>query len=145
MASNEAICSGLSMPHSPRWYQNKLWLHNSGRGELGFVDFQTGKFEAVVFCPGYLRGLAFWGNYGIVGLSKPRSGDRTFSGLPLDDLLQQKDADARCGLMIVDLNTGAIVNWVRLEGEISELYDVQIILMPSVRWHLGCKPMKYPS
>ncbi|MEM9271893.1 MAG: TIGR03032 family protein [Cyanobacteria bacterium P01_F01_bin.143] len=127
VASNEIVCTGLTMPHSPRWYQGKLWLHNSGRGELGYVDFQTGKFEAVAFCPGYLRGLAFWGNYAIVGLSKPRSGDKTFSGLPLDELLAAKDAEARCGLMIVDLNTGAIANWVRFEGKITELYDVQIL------------------
>ncbi len=127
VATNEIICTDLTMPHSPRWYQNKLWLHNSGKGELGYIDFQTGKFEAVAFCPGYLRGLAFWENYAIVGLSKPRHGDKNFSGLPLDELLQVKDAEPRCGLMVVDLNTGAIVNWVRLEGKITELYDVQII------------------
>ena len=127
VASNEIICIGLSMPHSPRWYQGKLWLHNSGRGELGYVDLSRGKFEPIAFCPGYLRGLAFWDNYAIVGLSKPRNGDKTFSGLPLDDLLQQKDGEARCGLMVVDLDTGAIIHWLRLEGKITELYDVQVI------------------
>ena len=127
VASNEIVCTDLTMPHSPRWYRHQLWLLNSGRGELGYVDLQTGKFEAVAFCPGYLRGLAFWENYAIVGLSKPRAGDRTFSGLPLDDLLKAKDGDPRCGLMVVDLNTGAISDWVRFEGNITELYDVQII------------------
>ncbi len=131
VASHEIICTGLSMPHSPRWYQDKLWLHNSGRGELGYIDLQTGKFEAVAFCPGYLRGLAFWENYAIVGLSKPRNGDKTFSGLPLDDLLQEKDGEARCGLMVIDLKTGAIIHWVRFEGQITELYDVQIL--PNVK------------
>jgi uncharacterized protein (TIGR03032 family) len=29
--SNDIIVTGLSMPHSPRWYQDKLWLLNSGR------------------------------------------------------------------------------------------------------------------
>jgi uncharacterized protein (TIGR03032 family) len=30
--SNDIILvTGLSMPHSPRWYQDKLWLLNSGR------------------------------------------------------------------------------------------------------------------
>lgn len=125
--SNEIVCTGLSMPHSPRWYQDKLWLHNSGKGEFGYVDLQTGKFEPVTFCPGYLRGLAFHDNYAVVGLSKPRAADKTFSGLPLDDLLSEKDADARCGLMTINLNTGAIANWVRLEGLITELYDVQVI------------------
>ncbi|VXD17943.1 hypothetical protein PL8927_600188 [Planktothrix serta PCC 8927] len=29
--------------------------------------------------------------------------------------------------MVIDLNTGAIVHWLRLEGIVTELYDVQII------------------
>jgi len=132
--SNDIIVTGLSMPHSPRWYQDKLWLLNSGRGELGYVDLDTGKFEAITFCPGYVRGLAFWHNWAIVGLSKPRGGDNTFSGLELDDLLIAKDAEARCGMMVIDLTTGAIVHWLRFEGIVTELYDVQVI--PAVQ-----KPM----
>jgi uncharacterized protein (TIGR03032 family) len=134
ITSNNIIVTGLSMPHSPRWYRDKLWLLNSGRGELGYVDLESGKFEAVAFCPGYVRGLAFWENWAIVGLSKPRGGDNTFSGLELDDLLVAKDAEPRCGMMVIDLNTGAIVHWLRFEGIITELYDVQV--MPGVK-----KPM----
>ncbi|MGK7900025.1 MAG: TIGR03032 family protein [Hormoscilla sp.] len=131
LQSNEIILTGLSMPHSPRWYQGKLWLHNSGTGEFGYGDLQTGRFEPVAFCPGYLRGLTFWGNYAIAGLSKPRGGDKTFSGLALDERLIAKDAEPRCGLMVIDIHTGAIVHWLRLEGVITELYDVQVL--PGVR------------
>ncbi|MFM9268473.1 TIGR03032 family protein [Tychonema sp. BBK16] len=125
--SNEIVVTGLSMPHSPRWYRDKLWLLNSGRGEFGYVDLATGKFEAIAFCPGYLRGLAFWQNWAIVGLSKPRGGDNTFSGLELDELLAQKDVEPRCGMMVIDLNSGAIVRWLKWEGLVTELYDVQVI------------------
>jgi uncharacterized protein (TIGR03032 family) len=125
LQSNNIIATGLSMPHSPRCYRDQLWLHNSGTGEFGYLN--NGKFEAIAFCPGYLRGLAFWEDYAIVGLSKPRSEDRTFSGLALDDQLIAKDAEARCGLMVIDLNTGSIVHWLRLEGVITELYDVQVL------------------
>lgn len=45
--SNEIITTGLSMPHSPRWYQGKLWVHNSGCGEFGCIDLDTGRFEAM--------------------------------------------------------------------------------------------------
>jgi uncharacterized protein (TIGR03032 family) len=126
ISNDEIICTGLSMPHSPRWYQNKLWLLNSGKGDFGYVDLQTGKFEPVVFCPGFLRGLAFWGNYAIVGVSKPR-GDKSFVGLPLDEELRKRDAEPRCGLMIVDLKTGAIAHWYCIEGIVVELYDVQVL------------------
>lgn len=127
--SNEVILTGLSMPHSPRWHQGKLWLLNSGLGELGYVDEKTSRFEPVAFCPGYMRGLAFHGDCAIVGLSKPR--ERTFSGLALDERLEAKDAQARCGLMMIDLNTGNVVNWLELQGIVTELYDVQVL--PGVR------------
>src|SRR5688572_11024876 len=55
--SNEIVATGLSMPHSPRWYRGKLWLLNSGTGDFGYVDFKSGRFEPVTFCAGYLRGL----------------------------------------------------------------------------------------
>ncbi|WP_228057622.1 DUF4915 domain-containing protein [Tychonema sp. LEGE 07203] len=60
-------------------------------------------------------------------MSKPRGGNNTFSGLELDDLLVAKDAEARCGMMAIDLTTGAIVHWLRFEGIVTELYDVQVI------------------
>ena len=120
--SNEIICSGLSMPHSPRVYNGKLYLHNSGHGYFGYVDRATGKFEPIAFCPGYLRGVAFLGNYAIVGLSKPR--DKTFTGLPLDAELKKRSADPQCGLQVIDLKNGDIVQWVRVDGVVSELYDV---------------------
>jgi uncharacterized protein (TIGR03032 family) len=94
-------------------------------GNLGIIDLPTGRFEPVVFCPGYLRGLSFFGDFAVVGLSKPRGG--TFSGLELDDNLRSRDAEPRCGLMIIDLTTGDIVHWFRIEGIIEELYDVCVL------------------
>ncbi|MEL7038495.1 MAG: TIGR03032 family protein [Cyanobacteria bacterium J06592_8] len=123
--SNEIILTGLSMPHSPRFYQGKLWILNSGRGDFGYIEPMSGKFEPVTFCPGYLRGLAFWKNWAIVGLSKPRK--ETFSGLELDENLNAHQVQPCCGLMVIDLRTGQIVNWLRLEGIITELYDVQVL------------------
>jgi hypothetical protein len=29
--------------------------------------------------------------------------------------------------MVIDINTGTIVHWLRFEGVVTELYDVQII------------------
>jgi uncharacterized protein (TIGR03032 family) len=123
VGSNEIVLRGLSMPHSPRWYRGRLWLHNSGTGEFGTVDLKAGRFEPVCFCPGYLRGLAFLGDFAVAGLSKPRE-NRTFSGLALDEGLAKRNAAPRCGLQVIDLRSGDIVQWVRLEGVVHELYDV---------------------
>lgn len=124
--SGEVVCQGLSMPHSPRWNNGRLWLLDSGTGFLGFVDFQSRKFERVAFCPGYARGLAFIGDYAIIGLSKCRQ-ERTFKGLTLDANLQQRGAQARCGLIVTDTRTGDTVQWIRLEGIVEELYDVAVL------------------
>ncbi len=130
VTTNEIICTGLSMPHSPRVYRDKLWLLDSGTGFFGSVDQTKGVFEPITFCPGYMRGLAFVGDYAIVGLSKPRE-NKTFSGLKLDENLAKRDAEARCGLYVIDLRTGDIVHWLGIEGIVSELYDV--VTLPDVR------------
>lgn len=124
------VAEGLSMPHSPRLHDGKLWLLNSGRGELGHVDLSTGRFEPVAFCPGYARGLDFAGGAAIVGLSLSRD-NRTFSGLDLQEQLVSRNVEARCGLAVIDLASGDMANWVRIEGVVRELYDVAAL--PGVR------------
>ncbi len=126
VASGEIVARGLSMPHSPRLYDGKLWVLNSGEGEFGTIDPKTGQFTAVAFCPGYARGLAFVGRYAVIGLSRPRK-NHTFEGLALDSRLDAKDAVARCGLIIVDIDTGRTVDWLRFEHTIEELYDVAVL------------------
>jgi uncharacterized protein (TIGR03032 family) len=128
--SNQVVASGLSMPHSPRMYRGRLWLLNSGTGYLGSIDFPGGIFQPLTFCPGYLRGLAFAGDYAIVGLSGPRHDQKTFGGLALDEELAAHGASPRCGLHVIDLRSGDVVHWVRVEGMVSELYDV--VALPGV-------------
>jgi uncharacterized protein (TIGR03032 family) len=136
--SGRVIASGFSMPHSPRWYRNRLWLHDSGTGQFGSVDPQVGRFEPLTFCPGYLRGLAFVGDYAVVGLSRPRH-DKTFGGLALEEELAKRGAEARCGLLVIDLKTGDVAHWLRVEGMVRELYDVAVLPHVSRPMALGFK------
>jgi uncharacterized protein (TIGR03032 family) len=128
--SGAIVAEGLSMPHSPRLHGGRLWLLNSGTGEFGHVELESGRFEAVAFCPGYARGLAFLGNHAVIGLSLARD-NRTFSGLALDEALAARSVEPRCGLAIVDLATGDMKHWMRIEGVVRELYDVAAL--PGVR------------
>ncbi len=130
VASGEVVASGLSMPHSPRLNEGRLWLLNSGRGEFGWVDLQDGRFTPVAFCPGYARGLSFVGRHAVIGLSRPR-GNQTFDGLELAERLTAKDTAPRCGLLVVDTSTGLVEEWLRFEHTINELYDVAVL--PGVR------------
>ncbi len=137
--SNEIVCTGLSMPHSPRMHNGELWLLNSGTGELGVVNFDSeghGLFEPRVFCPGFLRGLSFYGNLAFVGLSKPRY--KRFEGLELDQKLKDADSEPWCGIQIIDLTSGSCVDWFRIDGKIGELYDIEII--PGVTTPMAVAP-----
>ncbi len=128
--TDEIVCEGLSMPHSPRWHDGRLWVLNSGSGELGHVELPKGKatmgtFVPLAFCPGFLRGLAFHGKFAFVGLSRPRY--KRFEGLSLDQKLKDADSEPWCGVQVIDLESGACVDWFRIDGEIGELYDVCVV------------------
>jgi uncharacterized protein (TIGR03032 family) len=124
--TDEIVCEGLSMPHSPRWHNGKLWVLNAGTGYLGWVDFETKKFVPFTFCPGFLRGLAMHGDIAAIGLSKPRN--KRFEGLDLDSELAKRDADPWCGVQFVSLTTGDVIHWIRFEGDLNEVFDVSFLL-----------------
>ena len=126
VASGEVVCRGLSMPHSPRLHEGALYVLNSGTGEFSRVDLGSGRFEPIAFLPGYGRGLAFMGHHAVIGLSEPRE-NRTFASLPLQSRLERERVGAHCGLMVVDLHSGDVVHWLRIEGVVRELYDVAVI------------------
>lgn len=130
VSSGDVVCQGLSMPHSPRWHDGRLWVLNSGTGELGHVDLASKRFVPLAFLAGYARGLAFHGSFAIVGLSKPRK-VKSFDGLELQERLEAKNVSARCGLAVVDLRTGDQVHSLTIDGVVEELYDVAVL--PGVR------------
>jgi uncharacterized protein (TIGR03032 family) len=88
--NDQMIAGGLSMPHSARLHRGSVWFLNSGSGHLCRMDPQTGRYDSVGFCPGFLRGLTFVENFAVLGLSLPRSGP--FQGLELDNQLIRRQA-----------------------------------------------------
>jgi uncharacterized protein (TIGR03032 family) len=126
--SGELAATGLSMPHSPRWHGGKLWLLNSGSGELGWIE--DGQFHSLCTLPGFVRGLAFAGGCAVVGLSKLRSPQ--FTGLPLEErLIAEGNPGGCCGLRVIDLASGEILHSLDLPEPIDELFDV--VVLPGVR------------
>ena len=127
--SGKIVMGGLSMPHSPRVYAGRLWVLNSGSGEIGWIEpaekAEDAKFHAVAFCPGFVRGLAFHGKFAFVGLSKPRY--ERFEGLALDKRLAETDSEPWCGVQVIDLDSGACVQWFRIDGPVGELYDIGVV------------------
>lgn len=126
--TNQIICEGLSMPHSPRMHRGELWVLNSGTGELGVVEGASagkGRFVPRVFCPGFTRGLAFKGDYAFVGLSRPRY--QRFGGLPLDQRLIDADSEAWTGIQVINIHDGSCTDWLRMDGPVAEIYDVALL------------------
>jgi uncharacterized protein (TIGR03032 family) len=133
--SNQLALRGLSMPHSPRWHDGRLWVLNSGAGELWVVDPKRGTHDVVCALPGYLRGLCFVGGtpgetagatHAVVGLCQIRE-KHIFGGLPV----QQRHPKLLCGVAVIDLRTGRQAALFEFTSGCQELYDVQFI--PRVR------------
>jgi uncharacterized protein (TIGR03032 family) len=125
--SGETVARGLSMPHSPRWYAGRLWVLESGKGEIGYIDPNDGRMVTVSRLPGFTRGLAFTGPYAFVGLSQVRESN-VFGGIPLAERVKAK----LCGVWVLDLRTGKIAGFLRFEGLVQEIFDLQVL--PNIRY-----------
>lgn len=130
------VTDQLSMPHSPRVEGNHVYALDSGRGQIIRIDPKTGTRADIAFCPGFLRGMAIHNGHAIVTVSKPRDG--TFKGLALDGTLGERDAEPWCGVLVVNLGSGDIVEWIRLDGHITEMFDVAAI--PGVKCPMSLGP-----
>lgn len=120
--SNEVLMRGLSMPHSPRWYRDQLWVLESGRGALVTVDTQRGTTNRVANLPGFTRGIDFVGPIAFIGLSKIRE-KAVFSGIPIATELTERV----CGVWVVNIETGQTLAFLRFESGVEEIFAVHVL------------------
>jgi uncharacterized protein (TIGR03032 family) len=125
--SGKTLARGFAMPHSPRVYQGRVWLLDSGTGRLVVVTPSTGAVEPVTELPGYTRGLALHDSFAFVGLSKIRE-TSTFGGLPI----AQRRQELRCGVGIVDLRSGRLVAHLEFQSGVEEIFAVEVL--PGIRF-----------
>ena len=111
------------MPHSPRWYEGRLWVLHSGTSGLGTIDPSTGKYREVAALPGFTRGLDFCGPLAFVGLSQVRE-SAVFSGIPI---AERPLEERSCGVWVVNIQTGHLVALVRFEAAVQEIFAVQVL------------------
>jgi uncharacterized protein (TIGR03032 family) len=116
------VVGGLSMPHSPRLHEGRLWLLESGTGQLVLVEPATGRRQRVAELPGFARGLALVGPYAFVGLSKIRT-TSAIDGVPLAERRDQ----LKCGVAVVDLRGGRVVAWLEFQTAVEEIFDVHLV------------------
>jgi uncharacterized protein (TIGR03032 family) len=122
------VARGLSMPHSPRWHDGRLWVLDSGSGGLGTIDLNSGRYEGVAELPGFTRGLSFFGRLAFIGLSQVRE-SAVFSGIKISERPAEERA---CGVWVVDVSTGQTVAFVKFQDAVQEVFAVEV--MPGVKY-----------
>ncbi len=121
ITNNQVLAENLCMPHSPRWYQNKLWFLSSGAGQL--MSAEIGQPPQVVAeVPGFARGLDFIDRYALIGLSQVRE-SAVFAGLPLT----RRVAERKSGVWVVDILTGETVAFLEFTGNVQEVFEVKVL------------------
>ncbi|MDE2148713.1 MAG: TIGR03032 family protein, partial [Gammaproteobacteria bacterium] len=127
LSTGKTLCRGLSMPHSPRWYADQLWICESGQGTLAKVETKAGTVKTIYEFPGFTRGLDFYDRYAFVGLSQIRE-TTTFGGLPIAEKVKERN----CGVWIVDIVTGELAGVVFFTQGVQEIFAVQVL--PGIRY-----------
>lgn len=122
--SGETIVRGLSMPHSPRWHNGRLYMLHSGTGGFGYVDIATGKYESIIDLPGFTRGLSFCGPLAFIGLSQVRE-SAVFGGVPI---AEQALAERNCGVWVVNIESGQLIGFVKFEDAVQEIFAVEVLM-----------------
>ena len=122
--SGNVVATGLSMPHSPRYYANHLWVLDSGLGTIATIDRSTGKAVPFAQMSGFTRGLDFHGKMAFIGLSRVRE-KSTFGGLPLTERIDEKDRF--CGVQALNLSTGKVEGYVKFETVVNEIFAVAVL------------------
>lgn len=124
--SGRVIRRGLSMPHSPRWHDGRLWVLESGRGSLATVDPRSGELETLIELPGFTRGLDFLGPYAFVGLSQVRE-NAVFAGLEITE----RQSERCSGVWVVDIRSRQAVALLKFEDAVQEVFAVKVL--PGIR------------
>jgi uncharacterized protein (TIGR03032 family) len=103
-------------------FDGRLYVLNSGTGEVLRLDQVNGTSEKVAALPGFTRGLGRHGNVLFVGLSTLRA-----TALSLDMPLAARGSDLFAGIAALDLETGEVLGALRLPPDVEELFDFVIM------------------
>lgn len=123
--TNEIIIENLAVPHSPRLYQDGLYMLLSATGELVKVDPERGTYDVVTKIKGFLRGMDRIGDYLFIAMSKLRPTSSLFRDAPI------AKSSVLCGVSIVYIPSGEPVGYITYQTSVEELFDVKIL--PNMR------------
>lgn len=120
--SNKVILDNLQMPHSPVYFDNKIYFLSSGSGTVNCYDIKTKETKLICRMNTFVRGLQVIDNYLIVAASKMREG--------IKETLQHlnyKSEDTYCGIYIIDRFSGKKIGGISYVDLVSEIFDVKLL------------------
>ena len=118
---NTIIAEGLAMPHTPRIFNDELYVLLSATGELVKVNTEDGTYDVIIKIEGFVRGMSLYKDYLFIGISKLRKKSSTFGKLPF----ARKANEA--GIVVVHLPTKIIVGKLTYLNSLDEIYDIHIL------------------
>ncbi|MDX2469949.1 MAG: TIGR03032 family protein [SAR324 cluster bacterium] len=127
--TDEIICRGLSMPHSPRCHNGKIYFCESGIGAISVFDPETKTKEIIGKVPAFTRGMSIHGDYLYFGKSKLRSRG-SIGGkekLPIQETGQTLEA----GFGVIHLPTGGMMGQFTYATSCEEIYE--ILVLPGIK------------
>jgi uncharacterized protein (TIGR03032 family) len=102
--TREVITFGLTRPHSARFHRGRVWVNNSGYGEIG--EATRGRFQPIARFPGWTRGLCFFGDIAFVGVSRIIPRFRAYApGLDVNK--------SHCGVFALNTKTGKVLGSIK--------------------------------
>jgi uncharacterized protein (TIGR03032 family) len=111
----------LPMPHSPLLVGNSLFFLLSANGKVIEMDTVSGKIKEITQLDNFLRGLAIFNDYLIIGASGLRESSKAFENLEI------KNKDKLAGIYIIDRNNGEQVAKLTFTDHIKEIFSVKVL------------------
>ena len=119
--TDEIICEGLAMPHTPSIFNGNLYTLLSATGELVCIDIKNKSYNVVTRLGGFVRGMDLIGDYLFVGISKIRKKSSSFGKLSFTHKAN------RAAIVAVHLPTASIAGEISYKSSVDEIYDVKIM------------------
>ena len=121
--SKKIIARGLSMPHSPRWYNGKLWVLESGEGTIGTVDIQLANTKQSPSSPASRGDSASWGRWRSWGCRRCASRP---SSAASPGRAAKGSRRTHCGVWVLNIETGQTLGFCRFEEGVQEIFAVEV-------------------
>jgi len=119
--THSIVLDSLAMPHTPRMYNNELYMLLSASGEFIKVNPIEKSYTIIKKFDGFCRGLAIYKDYAFIGFSKLRKNSSTFAKLSFSDRANV------AGIKIIHIPTKAEVGEINFQTSIDEIYEVAIL------------------